>query len=341
VVRLGMVTPVLALLSDAPLAKKIFLAAAVDLVLLEENADLVNREDIALQGVFALFYRPCPRVFAGAYVAVRDQYDAAGTGLTVAAFDLYGHLRPVLIPDLLELELAGEVAYLHGESDRLLTEAAPGAVAVRALAAVGRAGLRAPRYGLRVGFELGVATGDGNPHDNTSTQFRMDPDYQPSLILWSRYLSAVTARGAERAADRDLVGQAPPGVSAFPSQGAVFNAVYLQPVLAYTPPWLLDGALSLKVGYLYARALAALFDPSLTFRNGGVPTTAMGHSAALLRTLGHELNMSIAYRGAVSFGPKGELCLLYGRLWPGPVFHDLSGEAAPVDLVQLRATLRY
>ena len=342
VIRLGLVSPLLGLFWDHPAAKKVFVAAAFDVVFVDENADLIQAGDLGLQGVFSLFYRPDERVFVGLYVALRDQEDAAGTGFSVLALDLYGHYRPTLRGGALELDLAGEVAYLHGDSDRLLSEAAPSGVKVRAVAAVGRAGLRVPGWGLRVGAELGAASGDGDPYDDTSNQFRMDPDMQPSLILFGRYLAAITAQGAERAADRSMVARAPPGAASLPSQGAVQNTFYFRPVIAYQPHFILDGALGLALGYLYARALTDLVDPYLTFRAGGVPTTPMGRPSEGLRTLGHEFNMAVYYRGDLASGLKGELKLLFGRLWPGGVFADTAGKLPdPVDLVQIQATVRY
>jgi len=342
VIRLGLVSPLLGLFWDHTAAKKIFVAAAFDVVFVDENADLIQRGDVALQGVFALFYRPCERVFAGVYVALRDQEDAAGSGFSVLALDLYGHYRPSLLGGDLELDLAGEVAYLHGNSDRLLGESAPDGVKVRAVAAVGRAGLRVPGWALRLGVELGAASGDSDPYDDTSSQFRMDPDMQPSLILFGRYLAAVTARGAERAGDRALVGRAPAGAASLPSQGAVQNTFYVRPVISYRPGYLLDGAMGFAVGYLYARALTDLYDPYNTFRAGGALTTAMGRPAGDVRTLGHELNVAISYRGDLAPDLAGELKLLYGRLWPGAVFANRAGELPdPVELIQLRATVRY
>jgi uncharacterized protein (TIGR04551 family) len=116
-----------------------------------------------------------------------------------------------------EAEGAAVLGKLGSVSDQVAT---PGSVDVRQLGGVARASYRAVQDRLRVGLEVGFATGDDwdnspegsthlshasylQPGDDTLTRFIFNPDYKVDLILF-----------------RELI-------------GAVSNATYVRPNLAY------------------------------------------------------------------------------------------------------------
>jgi hypothetical protein len=342
VLRAGLVTPFLKAFTKHPVSDRLFFAGFFDVVYRDENASLIDG-DVALQGALSLFYRIERRLFAGVYVAIRDQEDAGGTSLEVVATDLFVKLDQPLVERVLSLYAAVEGVYITGKTDRVLTEGAPEGTEVRSGAVIGRLGLRFPALGLRVGLEAGWASSDDHTGDDTTTQFRLDPDYQPSLLMFRHVLGPITGHGADRAGDPSRVGTPAAGTGQFPTYGSLRNVIYVQPVVAYRPfpgEKYLQG-LQAKVGLLWARTAGDFTDPYNSFRDGGLNQTYLRVPTAGHQELGYELNVSVGYRVPlwrdVFFGAD----VLYGHLFPGRAFADATGDRAAVDLVQVRATATF
>lgn len=332
--------------SKAPIADRLFLAAAFDIVFRDENAELIYG-DLAFQGAFSLFYRQDNSIFAGVYVAIRRQQDRDGRRIDAQAFDLYFKISTDFAGGLVGLDVAFEGAILTGFTDRIRTEFARDGVNLEAFGAVGRVDLRLPRAGIRVGFEMGFASGDNDPNSDTSRLFRFDPDYQPSMIMFPRVMAALTAHSADRAGDLTRVGFPPPGTDQLPSYGRLGNVFYIQPVIAFQPLALLAKQqnrhlLELKIGLLYARSAADFIDPFASFRAGGSNTTSFGRKSADAYDLGVELNISLRYEYRLWQSISIDATLLYGHLFPGAAFSSADGKQnISVDMLQARLTTRF
>ncbi len=341
--RLIWVIPIARPFTNLPISKRLFLAAGFDIVFRDEFAELV-KGDLAFQGAFSLFYRQKKDIFAGIYVAIRSQQDQNGSRIDAQAYDLFVKTSGLFAKGQVALDLAFEGAVITGSTTRILNDQGKEGLRIESMGAVGRLALRLPKAGIRVGLELGFASGDNNTDDNVSRLFRFDPDYQPSMILFQRALSAISAHGADRAAEPTRTGFPARGTDQIPSLGRVGNVFYLQPVIAYRPFANFVQALKkteLKVGMLFARAAADLIDPFSTFRAGGVNTTSYGRSAATAQDLGMELNISLAFQYDIWKTVSVKLVLLYGHLFAGAGLTGANGKGAAIDMFQARFVTRF
>jgi len=344
--RLMWYIPILRPFTSDAISRKVILAAGADLVFRDENANLLEG-DFAIQGVFSLFYRDITapgkdESFFGVNVAIRNQTERDGRKLSAQNFGLAFRFYIGLTQNLI-LELAGEGAWLLGETTRARTEGAPEGVEINAYGGVGRAFIKFANIGIRVGAELGFASGDNDVDDRVSRRFRFDPDYQPSLILFQRLLGAISAHNGDRAADPDRVGYPPPGSDQIPSMGSVAGAYYYQFVLAVAPFTTMKmlKRLELKAGLLIAGASSDFMDAYNSFRSGGTSHTHLKVPSAERRDLGMELNLSLRYGLKIWKSLDLSLAVLYGHFFPGSIFQDKDGKSEAIDSFQAQMLVRF
>ncbi len=333
--RILLAVPILRAFSEREWTKRFFIAGAFDLVFRDDYAELL-KGDIALQGVISAFYRS-ETLFAGIYIALRDQKDRTGEVLKAQAYDLFLRWRRNFFRGKLGLYAEGEWIFLRGWTDRILTEGGKDGVELSSFGGVVRGGFRLPEGGLRLGIEVGFASGDENPYDGAVTQFSFDPDYQPSLLLFSKVLSAVSAQSAVRAADRERIGVPQRGIGQLFTYGKVSNVLYVQPVVSYRPfaPFIRTlRSLELKIGILFAQSTAGIIDPYLSYRAGGVPITPFSKELSGERDLGTELNISLSYSYNI-WKVRLKLALLYGIFFPGTLLTPSDGASQNIDTFQI------
>ncbi len=331
--RILLAVPILSLFTSNPaLSKRFFIAGGFDLVILDDYADIF-RGDRAYQGVISSFYRlPGDKLFAGVYIALREQRNSQGARLSAQAYDIYLSLKDSFYEGQLALSLATEWVFIRGFTDLIRTEEGPDGVELASAGGVIKGGIALPKAGLRFFSEFGYGSGDANSYDRYATRFSFDPDYQPSLILFSRVMSAVSAQSAARLASPSRVSTPPLGADQLPSYSRVNNVLYFQVGLAYQPfrPFIpVLSSLELKVGFLFAQTAADFVDPYYSFKAGGINTTPFGEPAISNRDLGMEMNLSLSYRYKFF-----RAALIYGRFFPGSAFKSERKSVEPVDQVQ-------
>jgi hypothetical protein len=306
-----------------------------DAVLVALAADVVARDDrisrpagdLALQGVAAVLYDQGEQKFGiyGAYRALNDRED---DNLTAWVVDLYADLQAKL-PNL-RLHGASELAWISGRTTMARNNAFLGDSKVAQLGGVVRAGAEYVPWRAGSNLEVGYASGDGNGNDDRVRAFSFDVAYQPSLILFRRLQSAMTLASAANASDPARVGVAPDAVRLLPSQGAVQNALYIQPTLHASWEWL-RGRLSL----LWARAAQDVFDPFNSNAYGGGTARNFRGGSGAERQLGWELDV-----GVDATWHWLRVALQAGTLWPGKAFADAGGgRVAPIHAAFLRLGL--
>lgn len=319
--------------------KAITVAVGGDMVYRDDNASFVDG-DRARQFVSSLFYEDVNRFnpeqtrFLGAYFAYRDQNDADGDFLRVSAIDLSGRTTWNDDAGLWYYALGFESALLAGKTDRAYPQTGGTQTGVLALGAAAEAEVRSKQLDLGAHLKAGYASGDANSDDEKLYRFRFDPNYKVGLILFDHYIPAVTRTGYDRASDPEQSGEPPKGVEGLISDGAVENAVYLNPMLVFGKP---DGLLT-GIGFLWAQSAVPLADPFNTFRNGGAPTGPRGAEAS--RDLGVEVDVAAQYRFSIVSSLELEAKAEYGILFPGRAFDDaLGNSASPQNLVRARLAL--
>jgi hypothetical protein len=158
----------------------------------------------------------------------------------------------------------------------------------------------------------GYASGDSNPFDDQVSNFKFARDYQVGLVLFDQVLAWQSAAQVRRASDPLLTNSGPAGVELLSTNGAVTNAIFVQPTVKVQP--LQD--LELVGAVLWARAPTAYADAFWTSRTG-VLTNAFGQPAGA--NYGFEFDLGANWkhrfdRFSVHAGLAG------GLLLPGDAF---------------------
>ena len=339
VFRALLATRPFALFSGARALKQVTVAVGGDVVYRDDNAEFLD-DDRAYQAIASVFYSdanpadPEDSRFLGFYYAFRDQEDASGDELNVSAFDVSGKTTWNDDADMWFYALGFESALIKGDTTRTFTQTGDLSTEVMGVGAAGEAEVRWKPLAMAVKLKLGYASGDANPDDDTLYRFRFDPNYHVGLVLFDQYIPAVTRTAYTRAADPSRSGAPPKGVEGLISEGAVENAVYVNPHLLFGDP---DGLLT-GVGFLWAQSAVPLYDPYNSFVNGGIPVGVRGAPAS--RDLGMEIDVAARYRHRIVDRLQIEGKVEYGILFPGDAFNDASGaSAAPQNLVRGRLAL--
>jgi len=338
------------LFATKPLGEKspFVVALAGNLVYRDNVANLVNG-DQAWQGILAAFYEEGPDML-GVYGVYRSQsrnqssepsYFPYTEQLQVGVIDVAGHFaRPISLP--------GEAAYVFGaveaaleygstneertiyqpESGNQTTIQAYGGAASAGVVFADREeasqplhkGDRPDMWGRLVGqVEVGYASGDANPYDNTEKRFVFDPNHKVGLLLFDEIMRWETARAATAAQDPNLVNRPSPGANLLPSNGGVFGAQYIYPTAVYRPRRWLD----LKAGAVIAQTTADLTDPYGTTVKGSFVNYQGGDPRR------HDLGVELdgGFEARIDAGPhlRFQLGAQAGVLFPGGAFDNPQG----------------
>ncbi|MBE2253753.1 MAG: hypothetical protein IAE78_29760 [Myxococcus sp.] len=306
--------------------------AAFDLVVRDSTVDLYDG-DRALQGIFGVRLNVDEKNNLGLFAIYRSSRplnSITGERSTdVLVIDASAQWR-----FFDALDLGAEVAGITGTTTQTRTPENP-LIQVRQLGAVVKANYKVGRFGFLL--DSGFASGDSNPYDDQLTNFRFDRDYKVGLVLFDQVIGWQSARSAWRAADANLVGVAPEGVSLLPTGGAVTGAFYVFPRVRVRFANLVD----VYGGPLFAFATAPLTDPFNTrVLAGGVPVNFLNGLGSGM--LGTELDLGASIKHRFDFGLTVTAVLEGGLLLPGGALSDAGGKPmGPVGLGRLRLSAAY
>lgn len=211
------------------------------------------------------------------------------TFVRVMPFDLYGRTQ------LLENVTAEiEMVHIRGKSNRIYSEQTRGEVTkVRSFGGLIRFDITE-----LTGFvpttnrlEFGLASGDANPTDSTSSAFYIHSNYNPGLIIFEQVLPLLSTNSVERLTDKDLVGQTAPGLRYGIQQGNVTNAMFVH----FQENYQIFPSLYFRTGLVWVRSLAPITDPFLTAMNGGY-NIGFGNESTISDQLGQEWLFGFDYK---------------------------------------------
>jgi hypothetical protein len=300
-------------------------AVGADLVFRDSNAQLLEG-DLGFNFFGALFHHEGER-FLGLYAAHRNQWDRDDERLVVTVLDLHAR-RGGALPAGLRWEAGFEGMLQLGRTGRFRPEPDLGQADVLAGGAVARGALAHALTHLTLTLEAGFASGDNDRNDDTVRHATFHPDYRVGLILFDELLGGVTARAADRLADAEHHAAIPHGTRHVPTNGGVTNAFYLWPRVAFEP---LE-RLALRVGLLWALAVADVVDPRATNISGGGYNRNYFGGPTDGRELGLELQVGLSYSVAPIRKVKDLVVgagVEWARLWPGDAFEDQDGDLPP------------
>jgi hypothetical protein len=316
--RVILATAPFALLSGEDWARRWTLVLGAGTV--ERDDRTVRSEgDDAMEAIFALRYRQ-ERREAGVYVAYRDLEDRNADTLEVLAVDAAGRWD-WRFGDI-EVTAAGEIAFVAGDTTLARNNAFTGNIEVRQLGYVLRGGATYLPLGAGGDLEIGYASGDSNPVDDTLRNFTFDPSYNPSLILFEELRAVETISVRANASDLSRIGVPPDAARLLPTQGAVTNAVYVRPTVRYA--W---DNLTARVAFLWARAEEDVVDPVTLNAYSELRNHQGGKSSA--RDLGVEIDVGVDYEVRLENWVEAVVGVQGGRLMPGEAFTNGSGDPHP------------
>ena len=325
------------------LATQVVAGIAGHVIYRDRYASLVTRSgsglafaDVALQGVFFTRWEPSELTRVGFYAARRSQSYANDAGnLHVWVFDVHARTEIVLPSIASSLRLEAEGAEIYGGTSHLANLNSESArVAQQGL--VVRATVT--RNEFEVELEGGYASGDSNPFDDAATGFQANRDYKVGLVLWDEVMLFQTQNGARRLGDPNLSGRPGGAVDLIPTEGAVTNALYLNPRVRFKPG-LFDGRLRAVAGVLFTRAPQPVADAYQSYL-ASTPRNVFGAAAG--KSYGTEVDLGLTWR--MSFTQDRQVGLevggQYGVLFPGDVFTRADGSAlGPIHAFKFRSTL--
>lgn len=345
-VRLLVATKPLAAFATSRTMKNVYLGLGADVVFQDDNANFIDG-DRALQFIGSIFYRDTNPAnhddteFLGVYAAYRQQTDREVRDVTpqdelnVLALDISGSKS--WTADDLWISLGAEAALLSGDTTRTYTQSGETSTSLLALGAAAEAQLTWKPANVSLKMLSGYASGDADLDDDTVYRFRFDPNYKVGLVLFDQYIPAVTRESYERVTDPTRSGEPQRGVFGLVNDGAIENAVYLNPQLLFGRP---DGLMT-GVGLLWAWSAEPFYDPYSTFASGGTPTGINGRSEAT-RDLGLEVDVAAQYKYKIVSDLTLDLKAEYGIFFPGTAFDDAQGNsAAAQSLVRARVGLSW
>ncbi len=303
---------------------------AADLVVRDDTAQL-SRGDDALQAVFGLRINVDADRNLGLYAVYRRQRARGVTdnarATDVVVIDFAGKWQFARTPSR-ALNVGFEIAGITGTTTQGRTVSVP-VHTVRQLGAAAKLSYRSGR--TQVYLDWGYASGDHNPNDERSDNFRFNRDYKVGLVLFDEVLGWQSARSATRAADPNSMGMPPEGVELAPTGGAVTSAWYVFPRLRYGIREWFD----LYGGPLFAFSTARLTDPFNSALGGGTAINYLAGSPGSI--LGTELDFGAQIRWKPFDALLISLTFESGLLLPGDAFTTATGGSmGPIGVARLR-----
>ena len=329
----------------------LYLVVAADRVVRDDSANLAD--GVTAYNLIGSMLLKFPSVQGGVYVVRRTQEESArrlgwecvdadcvvdeslpkeDLQTDVWVFDAFAAGEVTVGPVRLYAE--GEAAMLAGETE-LFSSKDYESHKLEELGFVARGG--ADFGWTHVRLEFGYASGDTDSHDDRIRSFKFDRDYSVGLVLFGEYLGNLTAASAWNLSRPHVSHLAPAGYSHIPTDGAVTNAMYVNPVVKLTP----SDNMEVLLGVLYARAEEEAFDPFQSGMMDGAEVKGY-RGAAHAVELGWELDLAISYAFDLWGVSRLESVIEAGWLRPGEAFESETGDpAGAVGVVQARLHLTW
>lgn len=194
------------------------------------------------------------------------------------------------------LHVAWEGAYLHGETNRISNRNNPDGLLVRSFGTIGEIELAYLEMGslkLRSGF----ASGDSDSSDGVYSTFTFDRDSNAGSLLFDVHQAAREIAEYNLLTDPEHAGQPPDGVDSLITEGAIRQAMFVQPILQYNVNDWSDVAL----GSVLAWSTVPVKSSFISYRNGGAAVNHLGNPTEGYH-LGTEVNWAVGVSKSLAVG---------------------------------------
>ena len=309
------------LFSRVDYGDRVFRTAAVtkpiDKVVVMVGGDWVLEDDIggytdghmAYQGLASAQYMASKDNAVGLLSVYRNQTKIdSGKSLEGMILDVYA--KGVQSVGGVDLYGAVEGVYLHGDHGQISNRMNPDGLKVRSYGAVAELEMRHPT--VDVGLNAGFASGDANPSDEVYSTFSMDRDYNAGSMIFDLHQAATEVATYNLITDPEHAGNPPDGVEFAVTEGAIRQAMYLQPTLTYKnfADWM-----DVAVGSVMAWQTVPVSSPFISYRNGGEAVNHLGEPTTGYQ-LGVELNWAVMINHEYDSGLKNGLSIEGAHLLP-------------------------
>jgi hypothetical protein len=246
----------------------------------------------------------------GVYGALRRQDEIAeGRSTRAGVLDVFGSTA-VSLSQSTKIDMAIEAAVITGKTNRSTTRTSPRRLHIRSAGAVGEAMVGIADGKIRAGASGGYASGDGDPSDDSISDFTFDRNFGVGMVLFDEVMGAIDAQTHTLASNPATVGQPPDGVDQVANEGAFRRAMYIQPRLESDPlDWL-----TLRTAVVIAASTAPYAHPYYTSRNGGVPVNQLNEPTSGY-SLGHEVDWSVELTPWQRFDPSVSIAVQGGHAY--------------------------
>lgn len=313
---------------DPRTAFPLFVVLAIDRVVLDDLAAL-SAEERARNLVAALLYKTQTSAL-GLYAVSRSQEDDRGLTIDATVLDFFAAHGARM--GRWKVQAATEWLWINGETTYFRTPTNPDKLLLRQYGGAVRLQAERSRFGAR--FEVGLASGDDRPFDDTVGNLKFATDYRVGMAMFGEGIRRMSAVGAANLADPRFTGSAPQGFERLSTGGAVSQAMYINPVVRFEP----FADVALIGGLLWARAPLPLVDPYQTGLAGGAPRNQRAGRAS--RDLGLEVDGAVRWRKDLGAGLALHVRLDAGVWLPGSAFDDLDNRpAAAVGIIASQVLL--
>ena len=205
---------------------------------------------------------------------------------------------------------AVEGVYLHGDHGQISNRMNPEGLDVRSYGAVAQLEVRHEMVGI--GLNAGFASGDANPSDDVYSTFSFDRDYNAGSMIFDLHQAATEVATYNLITDPEHAGNPPDGVEFAVTEGAIRQAMYLQPTVTYKgfTDWM-----DVAVGSVMAWQTVPVSSPFISYRNGGAPVNHLGDPTEGYQ-LGVEVNWAVMINHSYDSGLKNGLSIEGAHLLP-------------------------
>ena len=147
---------------------------------------------------------------------------------------------------------------------------------------------------------LDLLLGMPTPSDEVYSTFSMDRDYNAGSIIFDLHQAATEVATYNLITDPEHAGNPPDGVEFAVTEGAIRQAMYLQPTLTYKnfADWM-----DVAVGSVMAWQTVPVSSPFISYRNGGAAVNHLGEPTTGYQ-LGVELNWAVMINHEYDSGLK-------------------------------------
>ena len=243
-------------------------------------------------------------------------------------FFIDGYAKTIKQLGPMELYAAAEGAYIHGDHGQIANRNNPAGLKVRSYGAVAELEAR-HRHGV-VGLHAGYASGDGDSSDEVYSAFSMDRDYNAGSILFDLHQAATEVATYNLITDPEHSGTPPDGVDFAVTEGAIRQAMFLQPSLTITKLKSVD----IAVGSVLAWNTAPIRSPFISAREGGIDVNHLGQETDGYQ-LGTEVNWAVIIHHEYQSGLKNMLSLEGAHL----LASDNIGLEKPISMFRVQSNV--